>query len=133
MFVDRLFNASDAPMLEQMLRFTASRQKLLAENIVNISTPNYQQKDLDVAGFQRMLADRVEQKRDSAPGSVGFSDIDSEVQEPRNGILFHDGQNRSMEQLMTDQAKNALMHNVVIEMLRKQFQTMEMALKDHIS
>jgi hypothetical protein len=35
-----------------------------------------------------------------------------------------------MEQLMSDQAKNALMHNFVIELLRKQFQTMEMALKD---
>ena len=31
---------------------------------------------------------------------------------------------------MSDQAKNALMHNLVIELLRKQFQTMEMALKD---
>ena len=31
---------------------------------------------------------------------------------------------------MTDQAKNALMHNMVVELLRKQFQTMEMALKE---
>ena len=38
-------------------------------------------------------------------------------------MLFHDGDNRSMEQLMSDQAKNALMHNLVIELLRKQFQT----------
>ena len=31
---------------------------------------------------------------------------------------------------MTDQAKNALMHNLAIELLRKQFQAMEFALKD---
>ncbi len=45
-------------------------------------------------------------------------------------MLFHDGATRSAEQLMTDQAKNAMMHNMVIELLRKQYSTMEMALKD---
>ena len=45
-------------------------------------------------------------------------------------MLFYDGQARSMEQLMSDQAKNAMMHNLAIELLRKQYQAMEMALKD---
>ena len=44
-----------------------------------------------------------------------------DVQNPANGILFHDGNNRSMEQLMSDQAKNALMHNLAIELLRNQY------------
>jgi flagellar basal body rod protein FlgB len=48
-------------------------------------------------------------------------------------MLFHDGANRSMEQLESDQAKNALMHNVAIELLRQQFQTMELALKERVS
>jgi hypothetical protein len=34
---------------------------------------------------------------------------------------------------MSDQAKNALMHNVAIELLRQQFQTMELALKERVS
>jgi hypothetical protein len=38
-----------------------------------------------------------------------------------------------MEQLMTDQAKNAMMHNFVVELLRKQYATMEMALKERIA
>ena len=37
-----------------------------------------------------------------------------------------------MEQLMSDQAKNALLHNMAIELLRKQFSTMEMALKERV-
>ena len=37
-----------------------------------------------------------------------------------------------MEQLTTDLAKNAMMHNLAIELLRKQFQQMEMALKEKV-
>jgi hypothetical protein len=38
-----------------------------------------------------------------------------------------------MEQLMTDQAKNALLHNVAIELLRKQFGALEAALKERVT
>jgi flagellar basal body rod protein FlgB len=77
-----------------------------------------------------MLRDRVSMCDSAPPGSVGFDDIRGELEEPERGMLFHDGASRSAEQLMTDQAKNALMHNLIVELLRKQFQQMEMALKD---
>jgi flagellar basal body rod protein FlgB len=60
---------------------------------------------------------------------VDFDDITMDVEKP-NHLLFHDGNNRSMEQLMTDQAKNALMHNLAVELLRRQFATLDMALKE---
>jgi flagellar basal-body rod protein FlgB len=130
MFIDRLLNDGTAPVLERLLDFTAQRHRLIAENVVNISTPGYRQKDLSLGRFQQMLRDRLDQRRDAGPGAVDFEDVRADVEDAEHGILFHDGQTRSMEQLMTDQAKNALMHNLVIELLRKQFQTMEMALKD---
>ncbi|HEX4796936.1 MAG TPA: hypothetical protein VH370_24305 [Humisphaera sp.] len=127
---ERLLNQTNAPVLERMLKFTAARQKLLAENVVNVSTPGYRQKDLSLEKFQGMLRERVEQRDHNGLGSTSFDDLEAQLENPQRGMLFHDGANRSMEQLMTDQAKNALMHNFVIELLRKQFQTMEMALKD---
>jgi flagellar basal-body rod protein FlgB len=133
MFIDRLLNQGPSPVLEQMLRFTEARQELIADNIANVSTPNYRQKDLSVEKFQQMLRERVERQQSSGPGAVRFDDITSEVENPRRGILFHDGNNRSMEQLMTDNAKNALMHNLVVELLRRQYQTMDMALKERVS
>ncbi|HXE53603.1 MAG TPA: hypothetical protein VN541_11330 [Tepidisphaeraceae bacterium] len=129
MLIDRLLNQGSSPLLEQMLRFTEARHELIAQNVVNISTPGYRQKDLSVEKFQQMLADRVEKSQDAAPGSVRFDDIESEISNPHRGILFHDGQTRSMEELMSDQAKNALMHNVAIELLRQQFQVLQMAIK----
>jgi|SRR5665213_3673681 len=129
MFIDRLLNQGATPYLEQTLRFTAARHNLIAADVVNISTPGYQQKDLSLEKFQKMLADHSSAADRSGPGTVDFSDIANKPIASHHGILFHDGQTRSMEQLMSDQAKNALMHNVAIELLRHQFQIMQMALK----
>ena len=130
MFIERLLNQGNGPLLEQMLKFTAARHKLIAENVVNVTTPNYRQKDLSLEKFQGMLQDRVRVKNQSPPGSVGFSDIQAELENPTKGILFHDGNNRSMEQLMSDQAKNAMMHNLAIELLRRQFSSLKAALSE---
>ena len=78
------------------------------------------------------MRDRVDQRGAAGPGGANFDDVAGELESPQRGILFHDGNNRSMEQLMADQAKNAMMHNLAVELLRKQFQTMEMALKERV-
>src|SRR5215208_5121027 len=98
MFIERLLNQGNAPLLEQMLRFTAARHRLIAENVVNVDTPAYRQKDLSVEKFQALLRGRVEQRGDAGSGADGsFEDVAAEVENPTRGILFHDGNNRSME------------------------------------
>jgi flagellar basal-body rod protein FlgB len=133
MYLDRLLNQGSSPVLERWLQFTDARQRMLGENIVNATTPNYVQKDISLEKFQSMLSDKVEEQQDAAPGSVNFGDISSEIEQPNGGILFHDGNNRSMEQLMTDQAKNALMHTLAVELLRQQYSAMDLALKERVS
>lgn len=133
MFIERLLNQGNAPLLERVLDFTSSRHRLIAENVVNVDTPGYRQRDLSVERFEAMLRDRVEDRRDNPLGGTSFDDIRAEIENPQRGILFHDGNNRSMEQLMTDQAKNALLHNVAIELLRKQFGALEAALKERVT
>src|ERR1051325_6392313 len=113
MFLDRLMNQGSAPLLEQMLHFAAQRHRLLAEDIVNVDTPGYRQKDLSLVKFQSMLRDRVEKR-------LSVQDVQADIERPTS-LLFHDGNNRSMEQLMGDFAKNALMHQTAIELLRKQY------------
>jgi len=129
MILDRLFNDGPLPVLEQVLSFTDARQQVIADNVANADTPGYQQKDLSVDAFQAMLRAKVAEQELAPPGSVRFDDIKEEVENPTSGILFHDGNNRSMEQMMTENAKNALMHNLVVELLRQQYQTMQAALK----
>lgn len=130
MFLDRLLNDGSTPLLEQWLQFSEARQRLLAEDVANASTPNYVQKDLSPEQFQAMLRAKLNSAQSGSADTVSYDDVTAAVEHPVRGILFHDGNNRSMEQLMTDQAKNALMHNMAVELLRHQYSVMEMALKE---
>ncbi|HEY7118093.1 MAG TPA: hypothetical protein VH475_16005 [Tepidisphaeraceae bacterium] len=133
MFLERLFNQTSAPLVERVLQFSAARHKLIAENMANVDTPGYRQKDLAVDKFFAMLRDRAAHRAQAAPGAVSFDDINVDVDHPAAGILFHDQNNRSMEELASEQAKNGLLYTMAIEILRKQFATMELALKERVS
>ena len=132
MFIERLLSQGNQPVIEASVRFAAARHRLLAENIANVDTPNYVQQDLSVEKFQQLLQDRVAQRNSLSDGSVRFDDLGGELENETSGVLFHDGNNRSMEQLMSDSAKNALFHNMMLELLRKQFSSIELALKERI-
>jgi flagellar basal-body rod protein FlgB len=131
MFIDRLLNDGSSPVLEQVIRFSAERHRLIAENIANVDTVDYRQKDLSVKKFQAVLRKQIDARRAGRP--MSFQDLRQQVENPSRGILFHDRNNRSMEQLATDLAKNAMMHNFAIELLRKQYQTVDMALKERLA
>ena len=134
MFIDRLLNQTNAPLLEQMVRFTEQRAKLLGENIVNASTPNYQQKDLSLAEFQQQLSEQVDRRRAATvPGQVKIEPVTAEPQDTQDNILFHDRNNRSIESLMSDNAQNAMLHNLMTELLRKQFTSIQDALKERVT
>ena len=133
MFLDRIMNAGNAPLIERMVQFTGQRHAVLSENIVNSTTPGYRQKDLSLKAFQKALIKRVEQRKHAAPGAIGFDDLSAQIKNPKAGILFHDRNNRSMETMMSDFSSNALKHNMYTEMLRKQHGTMEMILKGHVA
>jgi flagellar basal-body rod protein FlgB len=130
MYLDRLMNQGSTPVLEQFAQFTELRQNVLGEDIANISTPDYVQKDLSLDKFQELMRKKIAQADSAGPGSVDFSDVGVDVQDSTSGILFHDGNNRSMEELMSDQAKNALMHNLAVELLRAQYSELETAIKE---
>lgn len=133
MFIERLINQGNQPLAERVLKFTAARHKLLQENLANVSTPGYRNKDLDLPHFQSMLQDRVAERRESPPGLTSFADIAPQEFDPNAGLLFHDRNNRSMEKLTVDGMKNALMHNLVVELMRKQFSSLEAALKERLA
>ena len=133
MFIDHMLNQSNAPLIQRMMDFTAKRHDLIAENIANISTPGYVQKDFSVKAFQRQLRDRLDKKQSAPPGTVDFDDIATTMTDPGNSLLFHDGGNRSVEQMMADLSSNALKHNMYAEMLRKQYDSMKSVLSERVA
>jgi flagellar basal-body rod protein FlgB len=133
--IDRLFNDANVPLLEKMVRFTQARERVLANDIVNLSTPNYTPQDLSQDKFQAILRHQVDTGTVGGAngGSGGETDEALKATDANENILFHDRNNRSVEQLMSDHANNALMHNMMIELMRKQFAQIQEALKERVS
>lgn len=130
--IKRLMDQSNLPLIEKMVKFTQARERVLAENIVNLSTPNYTPKDLDLKKFQGLLREQVDNRKVGRPGPSA-ADKALEAVDADDNILFHDRNNRSVEKLMSDHANNALMHNLMIELMRKQFSSFQTALKERVS
>ncbi len=137
MFINRLVNDGPAPTLVKLLSFTSRRQDLIAANIANVDTPGYVQEDLSTDKFQAGLRARLAAGRRASDFGAAFAPDDGPAVEELDGtrghgILFHDRSARSIEQLTTDQAKNALIHNVAAELLRKQYDVLQTAIRERV-
>ena len=130
--ISDLSTAGALPALEKMFLFSGQRQRLIAQNIANIDTPNFQGVDADPRAFQRALSDAIERRRDANGGVSGELDLSgaSEVRmvrgrmelnptTPIGGVLFQDRNQRDLEQLMQDMVENATMFRVAGDLMRK--------------
>ncbi len=127
-------------MLEQTLSFTEQRHNLLLDNIANVSTPGYVQKDVPVESFQATLRQAVEERRASvndtydpqSSNQITFDSRSSNLtlhpQESVNSVVFHDRGIRSAEFLMSQLADNALAHNMTAQLLRNRYDTISKAI-----
>ena len=122
-------------------RFAESRQKVLAENVANIDTPDYHTQRLDPEHFQQSLkkafaeSKRAFSEEVNLKGNAQFStDNNGNVRveptrEPAANILFHDGTNARMEGLMAAVAKNRVMHQMALNMLKGRYNGLLKAIK----
>jgi len=120
-------------MLEQTVNFTEQRHQVLLEDIANVSTPGYVQRDLPVAKFQATLQDAISRERQSLNGAYepssdqdlsfepGGSEVDAASTEQPQAVAFHDRGIRSMEYLMGQMADNALSHNMAAQLLKTRY------------
>ena len=122
------------PALEQTVSFAARRHSLLASNLANMDTPGYQTRDVSVDDFQTKLRTALQSSaspgsRYEAPNDVRQANF-AKVRDVSNQILFHDGSDVSLEQQVTEIAKNQSMHNTAIALMRSQFQTLKAAISE---
>jgi flagellar basal-body rod protein FlgB len=139
--IDSLVSSPSIKMLEQTLDFTEQRHNVLLEDIANVSTPGFVQKDVSVAAFQKSLQDAVAKNWASNNDSydpesneaVDFSPAGTQVQvkpvEVANTVAFHDRGVRSMEYLMGQMADNAMAHNTVSQLLKNRYDMTSRAIK----
>lgn len=148
MFLGDVLNSGATPALELSLRFAGQRQRLIAHNVANLSTPNFRQMDVDPRGFQKMLARAIEDRRHTTGGmhgelpwretqelrrgSTGGGNLEIMPRTSSGGILAHDRNNRDLERLMQDHAENAAVYRISAELLRSRYQQIRDALAERV-
>jgi flagellar basal-body rod protein FlgB len=145
MWIDRVTTSPTRHALELTAQFAEQRQKLLAENLANIDTPNYHSQRLDPAAFQASLRQALEQaeyggqKRLTLRANAQFStDPDGQIEvrparEPAANALFHDGTNARLEELLGDVAKNSLAYEAATTLLKSQYGLLLMAIRGRVT
>lgn len=137
--IDALVSNPQIKMLEETMSFTEQRHQVLVEDIANVSTDGYVQKDVDVQGFQKSLQDAVTKLQGStsdqfSPESsrdVSFDADDSNVSATPMEVptvMFHDRGSRSMEYLMGQMADNAMAHNTAAQLLKSRYDQLNRAI-----
>lgn len=137
----RLTSSPTTDAVELTARFAEARQRVLAENVANIDTPDYHTKRLDAASFEASLREALDRAQ-AAPdeplelrGNAQFStgpDGTMSVRpavEPAPNILFHDGTNARLEQLLTETAENSQDYELALNLLRTRFDLLLRAIR----
>ena len=143
-----MFSTPTLKSLEQTVAFTERRHAILAGNIANTDTPDYESKDLSVDTFQKSLREAFQaerQEQEMSPGlrlsllgstspasSPSFEDSKKvameSVRDSMKQIVYHDGSDDSLEMQVTQIAKNQSMHTMAIAMMKNQFRQLQMAI-----
>lgn len=124
--------------LEQTTVFTQKRQELLAGNIANMDVPGYKTRDLSLNDFQTRLRESLDEAQSA--GSPGLSssrpsDLASmeRVRDVSQHVLLHDGSDVSLEEQVTQIAKNDSLHTMSIALMRAQFRNLEAAIRESVN
>ena len=143
MFLQDVTSGGAFPMLQKTIAFAEARNRVLAENIANVTTPGYRAKQLNVDSFQAALAE-ASANRKGHGGRFELSET-NEVKLDKNGHLrvqpsyvptqnqlFHDGTNASIERQMADLAENTMTHQAATELLKGYFDGVSKAIRGRI-
>jgi flagellar basal-body rod protein FlgB len=145
-----LFKSTTFESLEQTISFAERRHNILASNIANMDTPDYQTRDLSVDDFQASIKDLIATRKRQADESPTMrfsvlqqneaSDLTAardlavqKVHDAMRQVVYNDGSNDNLELQVTEAAKNKSLHEVAVALLRSQFKALQMAISENVN
>ena len=147
MSIQGLTDGGAIPALEAMARFSAARQRLIADNVANIDTPGFTPMDADPKAFQAQMRQAIDARREDSPAGLhGALEVSGRgpmqqlpggevVLDPEalhENLLFHDRNDRNLERIMQDVSENLLAFQAATQLLRNRFRMIEMAISERI-
>lgn len=144
MLIDGLVNAGALPTLEMGVRFAAQRQRVLAHNIANLTTPDFRPMEVSPGAFREVLREAIDERRARTGGQTGelrwrptrqiTREADGSMRlvpgEPSGNVLFHDRNNRDLERSMQALAENVAAYRVATDLLRSRVQLLTSAIRE---
>ncbi|MEO0483603.1 MAG: hypothetical protein AAF138_08240 [Planctomycetota bacterium] len=132
------------PALAKSMRFAAQRNRLLAHNIANLTTPGFQPKDADPRAFQATLAEAVNERRARTGGLSGKLELPEtselrrdargnlrlEPRTPSTNILGQDRNNSDLERSMQSLAENTAFFRVAVDLMRFEGDRLSRAIRE---
>ncbi|MBW3539657.1 MAG: flagellar basal body rod protein FlgB [Planctomycetes bacterium] len=138
------FDAGTLGLLEKLAVFGQRRHEVLAGNVANIDTPGYRTRDLPVEEFQQALREAVagSGRSPTSSGAVSGGQSPAELADffparlfrareadPSN-LVFHDGNNRSIEREMMEMTKNSMMQSFAVELMAAQMNLLQAVISE---
>ncbi|MDS9470575.1 flagellar basal body rod protein FlgB [Sporosarcina pasteurii] len=117
--------------LEQGLNYSATKGKVISQNIANVDTPNYKAKNVsfkdffDNAQMKELRAYKTDHrhidfpKRNVQPGVFDYS----------NFRYRHDGNGVDMDKEQADLAENQIYYHALVDRLNGKFNTLQNVIK----
>lgn len=142
-FVSDVTNSGSITALEKTLAFVEARNRMLSENIANITTPGYRTKQLDVSAFRAALKE-ASGRREESGGELELSSTEqfqtdsagmlnvTPTEEPAENLSFQDGTNARIERQMALLGENTLMGRVVTDLLRFNLDLVDSAVRGRV-
>lgn len=146
MLIDQVTNAGATPALEMVIRFAGARQREIAHNVANLTTPGFRPVASSVGGFQDMLREAIHARRAGTGGMHGElgwrprqgfrrgadGGLEFEPRAGNDGILFQDQAQRDLERQMQALAENAGAFRMATDLLRQQVGMMRGAMAERV-
>jgi len=132
------------------MRFTGQRQRLLAHNVANLTTPDFQAVDVSPKAFQELLGEAVEARRKENSGIGGRLEMRNsrEVSVGADGALrltplkgrsgvggvqLHDRNDRDVERLMQAMTENYGAYRVAADLMRSRVGVLRTAISQRVA
>ena len=145
--IDGVTNSDGIGVLERLMQFAGQRHRLIATNIANLSTPNYRPLDVSVTDFQKQLGEAIDRQRQTELEPVSPDELPIEStsqvevspvgltlhpQPAGDNLLFHDGNDRSLEHQMKDLVENFMTFRFAAEAIRNRFDIINTAIRGRV-
>lgn len=158
--ISGLTNSDGIPALQRLMQFTGERHRIILNNIANLSTPGFRPTDVSPEVFEAQLAEAIDARRagGARPNALGVDpegdDSDSAISalsmrssreiealpdrlvlhpEPMNdNILFHDGNDRSVERVMQSLVENFMAYRAAAQLMRNRIELINTAIRERV-